>query len=164
MIAVMLRAISDPSLLGRVWLNNYPYSESAIPWCVERHRNRKAMRALPLFKSMRSVLEVKSTNVGYIKEFRDSFSSQLSHKLRIVPVVAPWTSSRKSKAFLSPRAAERWTDFVRGTWMQSQGSSIPTERGRISISRTMFFSRRCSTGFLRVGAGLIIVTKNSTLY
>src|ERR1700749_1035927 len=103
MIAVMLRGY-ESRLRRRAWMNGYRYSESEIPWWVERHRNRNVTFALPLLKSMMSVLETKSTNVGGITELRDSFLVQLLHKVsRIVPVVAPWTSSQKSSTFLSPR-------------------------------------------------------------
>ena len=68
--------------------------------------------ALPFLRSMILVLEVKSTNVCGSKEFRGSLSVQVRHgESRIVPVVAPWTSSRKSRAVLFPGTA-CLTDFV----------------------------------------------------
>src|SRR5258706_15494771 len=108
-------------------MNSYRYSESAGPWWVDRHRNRKVTSALPFFRSMTSVLEVKSTNVRGIKEFWGSLSVQPRHKeSRSVPVVAPWTSSRKSRVFLC-LVTERLTDFVRGIRMESQGRFTPIE-------------------------------------
>jgi len=128
-------------------MNSYRYSESAGPWWVDRQRKRNVTSALPFFKSMTSVLEVKSTNVRGIKEFWGSLSVQVWHKeSRSVPVVAPWTSSRKSRASLFP-VTKRLTDFVRGIRMESHGRFTPTERGRISISRMIRVSRRCSTRF-----------------
>src|SRR5258706_1305867 len=70
-------------------MNSYRYSESAGPWWVDRQRKRNVTSALPFFKSMTSVLEVKSTNVRGIKEFWGSLSVQVWHKeSRSVPVVA----------------------------------------------------------------------------
>ena len=120
--------------------------------------------ALPFFRSMMSVLEVKSTNVRGTKVFRGSLRVHVRHKeSRRVPVVAPLTSSRKSRAFLFS-VTERLTDFVWGIRMQSHGRSIPIERERISMARIIRVSRRCSTRCPSVGAGLDMVTKKSTLY
>jgi len=69
----------EPPLLGTEWTNRYRYSESADPWWVERQRNRKATSALPFFRSIMSVLEVKSTTVRGIKEFRGSLRVQVRH-------------------------------------------------------------------------------------
>ena len=144
-------------------MDSYRYSESAGPWWLDRQRNRKITCTLPFFKSMTSVEDLKSTSVR-AKEFWGSLSVQLLHKeWRIVPVVAPWTSSRKSRAFLFP-VMERLTDFVRGIRMESHGRSTPIERGRISISSTTLVSRRCSRRFPSVGTGLDIVMEKSTLY
>src|SRR5258706_5443037 len=101
-----------PPLFVTEWMNTYRYSESAGPWWPDRHRNRKTTCALPLFRSMTSVLDLKSTNVRGTTEFRGSLSMQVWHgESRIVPVVAPWTSSRKSRAFLFP-VTDRLTDLV----------------------------------------------------
>ena len=144
-------------------MDSYRYSESAGPWWLDRQRNRKITCALPFFRSMTSVVDLKSTNVR-AKEFWGSLLVQLLHKEeRIVPVVAPWTSSRKSRAFLFP-VTERVTDFVRGIRMESHGRSTPIERGRSSISSTIRVSRRCSRRFPSIGTGLDMVTKKSTLY
>jgi len=102
----------EPPLLGAEWTDCYRYSESAGPWWVERQRNRKATSALPFFRSIMSALDMKSTTVPGIKEFPGSLKVQVLHKeSRRVPVVAPLTSSRKSRAFLFP-TTERLTDLV----------------------------------------------------
>ena len=101
-----------PPLFVTERIDSYRYSESLGPWWVDRQRNRKVTSALPFFRSMTSVLEVKSTNLRGVKRFWGSLSVQVQHKeSRIVPVVAPWISSRKSRVFLFP-VTERLTDFV----------------------------------------------------
>jgi len=67
---------------------------------------------LAIFQVEDVSLEVKSTNVRGIREFWGSLSVQFRHKeSRRVPVVAPWTSSRRFKVFLF-LVTERFTDFV----------------------------------------------------
>ena len=129
------------------------YSSSMVPWCPGRQRKRKAMGTFPSFTLIKSSLATKSI-IGRLIEGEDSLTEHARHTdMKVLPVVAPRTSSFKSRTIRSSCDPNLLTDLVLGTLMQYPDISTMEGPEDAEISSLTWMSRRCLMGFSSRASG-----------
>ena len=141
----------------------HSYSSSIVPWCIGRQRKRKATEAFPFFTLTKSSLATKST-IETLDDEEDSLKEHARHvDINALPVVAPRTSSSKSRTVRPPRDPDLLTDLVRGTLIQYPGGSTPSGSAETMISSFSAQSRRYSMGPSSRASGETILMETRAL-
>ena len=134
-----------------------------VPWCPGRQRKRKATKNLPPFTLIKSSGATKST-IGRLDEGEDSLMEHVRHAdFKTLPVVAPRTSSVKSRTLRSSCDPNPLIDLVLGTLMQYPGVSATEGSEDIEISSLTRMSRRCLIGFSSRASGQAILMSTRAL-